>query len=197
VVLGTGDEAILPLLTQLQLAVEALPSLRGAQFLGVSLRTPSGTLREALTGEVSGMAALHPGGLILWRGCPSVTSDPMLAKEAALAGEGVALVFKVRSSSARDVSEYSPSPDLKERLLPPRRCFRVAGLFALEDIILRRGMAASGGMGELLEAFEIPSVGSLGSAGALTWEDACTRRAVCVILDEEDVPQVASGASRV
>eukprot|EP00913_Durusdinium_trenchii_P024239 g22758.t1 len=94
---------------------QALPAERGVQFLGLSLSTPSGTLREALTGEVEGLAALHPGNLLLWRGCASVTSDPMLAKEAALE-KGVSLVFKVRSSCSRDVAAYSPSPDLQERL---------------------------------------------------------------------------------
>lgn len=195
--LKPSDEEVLPFLTQLQLAVEALPAQRGVQFLGLGLSTPSGTLREALTGEVDGLAALHPGSLLLWRGCTSVTSDPMLAKEAALEGGSVALVFKVRSSSSRDVAAYSPSPDLRERLLPPRRCFRVQGIFALEDMILRRGTSSSGNSGELLEAFEVPNVGSLGSFGALAWEEACTRKAACVVLDEDEQPQVTSLAAKV
>lgn len=45
--------------------------------------------------KVDGLAALHPGNLLLWRGCASVTADPMLAKEAALE-KNVALVFKER-----------------------------------------------------------------------------------------------------
>eukprot|EP00931_Biecheleriopsis_adriatica_P032930 TRINITY_DN19156_c0_g1_i1.p1 TRINITY_DN19156_c0_g1~~TRINITY_DN19156_c0_g1_i1.p1 ORF type:complete len:5580 (-),score=1373.58 TRINITY_DN19156_c0_g1_i1:6-15065(-) len=195
--LSSADEAILPMLTQLQHAVEALPSQRGVQFLGLSLSTPSGTLREALAGEVPGLAALHPGGLVLWRGCTALTSDAMLAKEAALSGGSVSIVFKVRSSSSRDVTAYSASPDLGERLMPPRRCFRIAGIFALEDMILRRGASSSGGASELLEAFEVPNVGSLGSHGALGWEEACTKKAACILLDEEDQPQAASLASKV
>eukprot|EP00434_Breviolum_minutum_P000363 symbB.v1.2.000306.t1/scaffold6.1/size569917/9 len=194
--LRPADEEVLPLLTQLQLAVEALPAERGVQFLGLGLSTPSGTLREALQGEVEGVAALHPGNLLLWRGCTSVTSDPMLAKEAALENN-VSLVFKVRSSCSRDVAAYSPSPDLKERLLPPRRCFRVVGIFAMEDMILQRGTSSSGHAAELLEAFEVPNVGSLGSFGALAWEEACTRKAACVVLDEEDQPQATALAAKI
>lgn len=192
--LGPADEEVLPLLTQLQLAVEALPAERGVQFLGLSLSTASGTLREALAGEVEGLAALHPGNLLLWRGCVSVTADPMLAKEAALE-KSVSLVFKVRSSCSRDVAAYSPSPDLRERLLPPRRCFRVVGIFALEDMILQRGTSSSGHAAELLEAFEVPNVGS--SFGALAWEEACTRKAACVVLDEEEQPQATALAAKI
>eukprot|EP00930_Biecheleria_cincta_P027556 TRINITY_DN19334_c0_g1_i1.p1 TRINITY_DN19334_c0_g1~~TRINITY_DN19334_c0_g1_i1.p1 ORF type:complete len:4939 (-),score=993.22 TRINITY_DN19334_c0_g1_i1:298-13221(-) len=195
--LTPADEELLPFLTQLQLAIEALPSQRGVQFLGMSVQTPSGTLRELLSGEVGGMAALHPGALILWRSVTALTGDPMIAKGAALKGGGVAVVFKVRSSSSRDVSVYSPSPDLAERLMPARRCFRVAGIYSLEDMILRRGTSGSGHSSELLEAFDVPNVGSLGSAGALAWEDACTKRAACIILDEEEQPQAMPLSSKV
>ena len=131
------------------------------------------------------------------RAATALTADPMIAKRAALQEGGVALVVKVRSSSSRDVSAYSPSPDLAERLMPARRCFRVASIYALEDMILRRGTSGSGHSGELLEAFEVPNVGSLGSAGALVWEDACTKRAACIVLDEEEQPQAMPLSSKV
>lgn len=182
--LGADAEAIVPFLAQLELALESLPSQRGTQFVGLNVPTPSNTLCEALNGE-AGVGSFHPGGLIYWRGCGSVTSDPMLAKEAAIKGKGVALVLKIRSTSSRDVSSFSPTPDLGERLFPPRRCFRVAGLFALGDMTLRRGLATGGGVPLLLEAFETPDLGSGGSGAPLAWEDACGRREVCVVLDEE------------
>lgn len=192
--LTSEQEKILPLLTQVQIAVEALPAQRGVHFLALNLQTPSGTLREVLTGEVGGIGGLHPGGLLLWRGCASVTTDPCLAKEAATnSRQGVALVFRVRTSSARDVAEFSPSPDLRERLLPPRRFFRIASIHPLEDMVLRRGLAGAGPEAEILETFEAPDLGQTGPQAPLTWEDACSRRAACIVVDEEEPLAPAAG----
>lgn len=180
-------ERLVPFLTQLELALEALPSQRGTQFVGLNVTTPSGKLQEVLNGD-KGIGSFHPGGLLVWRGCATATADPMLAKEAALRGPGAALVLKIRSSTSRDVSAFSPAPDLKERLFLPRRRFRVAGIFALEDLQLRRGLAMAGGLHGLLEAFEPPDLSSLSGGAALTWEAACSRRSACVVLDEEETP---------
>jgi len=182
--LGPDTEAILPFLTQLQLGLEGLPSLRGTQFLGINVQTRSGTLREVLDGEM-GFGSFHPGGLLMWRSVASTTSDPMIAKVAAKTGSGGAIVLKLRGSTAKDVSNFSLAPDLGERLFPPRRFFRVAGIYALDDMILRRGLT-SNSSGDVLEIFEAPDIGAMGTTAPLSWEDACSRRACCVLLDEED-----------
>jgi len=189
-------EKIVPFLTQLELALEALPAHRGVQFVGLNVPTPSGKLTEALNGD-KGIGSFYPGGSMVWRGCASATTDPMLAKQRAMAGAGVALVLKIRSNSSRDVSAFVASPDLGERLFLPRRRFRVAAIHALEDSQLRRGLASTGSRGgahALLDAFEAPGLTALGSgaASSLPWEDACNRRAVCVVLDEEDAPSSAA-----
>jgi len=178
-------ETLVPFLAQVETALEALPSQRGTQFVGLNVQTPSGTLREALNGDM-GIGSFYPGGLIVWRGCATVTADPMLAKEASMRGRGVALVIKVRSTSSRNVSAFSPAPDLRERLFLPRRCFRVAGIYALDGMQLRRGLGLAGGAPALLEAFDAPDLGALSAGAALSWEDACSRRAACVVIDEEE-----------
>jgi len=183
--LSAEMEQIAPFLGQLELALEALPSQRGTQFVGLNVPTPSGKLQEALNGD-RGIGSFYPGGLIVWRGCASVTTDPMLAKERAMAGQGCALVLKIRSNSSRDVSAFSPAPDLGERLFLPRRRFRVAGVYPLEDQILRRGLAMAGGMHVVLESFEAPELNAVSGGSALSWEAACSRRAACVVLDEEE-----------
>ncbi|CAK0867316.1 unnamed protein product [Prorocentrum cordatum] len=178
-------EAYMPFLTQLETALDSLPSQRGTYFVGLNVQTPSGKLAEALNGE-RGIGSFYPGGLIAWRGCASVTADPMLAKEVATGGPGAALVLKIRSVTSRDVSAFSAAPDLGERLFLPRRRFRVAGIYALEDMFLRRGLAMSGSRHVLLEAFETPDLSALTGSSALSWEAACGRRAACVVLDEEE-----------
>jgi len=183
--LSNEQEALVPFVTQLELGLEALPSQRGTQFLGLNFSTSSGTLSEVLKGEI-GNGSFYPGGLLLWRGCTSVTSDPMLAKKLAQGEKGVALVLKIRSNTSRDVSAFAPASDLGERLFPPRRFFRVSGIFALTDMELRSGLAMSGHVHSLLEAFGTPDLSRIGGGSALSWEDACGRRAACVVLDEEE-----------
>lgn len=112
-----------------------------------------------------------------------------------MSGEGVQVVLKVRGRSARDVSDFSPAPDLKECIFPPRRLLRVAGVYALEDTLLRRGLAAQDGVSELLSSFEPPDLGSLGASGALSWEEACAKRSVMVLLEEEE-PNEGRAAAR-
>jgi len=51
---------------------------------------------------------------------------------------------------------------------------------------LRRGLSIAGGAPALLEAFDVPDVGAYGVNAPLSWEEACRRRAACVILDEEE-----------
>lgn len=187
-------EKRIPFLTQLELGIESLPSQRGTHFIGLNLQTPSGKLTEVLNGD-KGIGSFHPGSSIIWRGIGSVTSDPMLAKDAATKGKGVALILKIRSNTSRDVGDFAFAPDLKERLFPPRRYLRVAGIYPMEDMFLRKGLAMAGGMHALLEAFEAPDiVTSTGAGSALTWEQACSRRACCVVLDEEEIAATASSA---
>merc|ERR1712216_769990 len=49
--LSAEMEKICPFLTQLEIAVKALPAQRGTQFVGLNVPTPSGKLKEALDGE--------------------------------------------------------------------------------------------------------------------------------------------------
>eukprot|EP00927_Polykrikos_kofoidii_P071610 TRINITY_DN6786_c1_g1_i1.p1 TRINITY_DN6786_c1_g1~~TRINITY_DN6786_c1_g1_i1.p1 ORF type:complete len:1717 (-),score=357.88 TRINITY_DN6786_c1_g1_i1:78-5066(-) len=183
--LSEDMERLTPFTTQLELALKGLPSKRGTQFIGMNMSTPSGKLTEVLNGS-KGIGSYHPGGMVLWCGCGSVTSDPMIAKEIAMKGSGVAVVFKIRSVTSRCVASFSTAPDLNERLFLPRIRFRVAGIYPLEDMLLRKGLAASSGLHSCLEAFQTPEIGGANSyGGPLSWEDACNRRSVCVVLDEE------------
>lgn len=65
----------------------------------------------------------------------------------------------------------------------------------MDDALLRRGLSGSGGVEELLTAFELPDIGSLGTGSALSWEDACRCRAACVVLNEEDLGTILAARS--
>merc|ERR1712190_266283 len=90
-------------------------------------------LDKVLSGNPDAFDCYKPGSIVLWRHAASATTDPSLAEELALPGDGsdeCCIVFKIRRSlNAHTVKKFAEFPKHGEVLFPPFACFRVVGLF--------------------------------------------------------------------
>lgn len=179
---------------QVAAALQALPARKVVCFRALRVPLAAGCLREMLRGHKHGMDSYRPGSIVLWRHATSCVKDPALAEKLALHGEpaaGCGLIFKVRrTSSARDVADFSACPEHQEVVFAPGTVFRVVGLFPCTQQSLRKGTAYETGAW----AAEIGSAAAAAAHRneALSWEEACRARSAMVLLDEEDaraVPQ--------